>query len=96
MNNEEKIYSWVEPYVTRQELIQILVKGLERALTHQEARTVKREVSYWIYSRNWFKYGIDANEVYLTSLGEPFGAVRNTSSCLFLFTSFALAYMVDT
>lgn len=42
MNNEEKIYSWVEPYVTRQELIQILVKGLERAFTHQEARILIR------------------------------------------------------
>lgn len=38
MNNDEKIYKWVEPFVTRQELIQTLVKGLDRALTHQEAR----------------------------------------------------------
>lgn len=42
MKNEEKIYSWVEPYVTRQELIQTLVKGLDRTLTHQEARILNR------------------------------------------------------
>src|SRR5207253_10458955 len=38
MNNDEKIYKWVEPYVTRQELIQTLVKGLDRALRSEGTR----------------------------------------------------------
>lgn len=35
-----KLYPFVEPNVTRQELIKILVKGLERSLTEQETRFI--------------------------------------------------------
>jgi hypothetical protein len=38
MNHDEKGYLWVDPYVTRQELIQLLVKGLDRPLKYQEVR----------------------------------------------------------
>jgi hypothetical protein len=43
LKREGKKYSWVEPYVTKTELIETLVKGLDRALTHQEA-----SVTNWI------------------------------------------------
>lgn len=35
-----KKYEFVEPEVTRDEMVNVLVKGLERSLTDQEVRTI--------------------------------------------------------
>lgn len=40
MTEKKKVYKFVEPAVTRQEFSQTLVKGLGRALTEQEAKTL--------------------------------------------------------
>lgn len=40
MNEQKKIYKFVEPHITRLELANVLAKGLGRALTEQEAKTL--------------------------------------------------------
>ena len=53
MYNEDKVHKWMDPFTAKQELIETLVKGLDRALTHQEIK-----ILHWICDSDLEKSGV--------------------------------------